>query len=222
MPFVSLPAAFPAENARVILPKDTPNLSAKDRSRHEPAKVLRRIAKACKLFADRDTRSLVVVVSNAERERFIRLCSEEKVEAVSYMNGSTPKEAMSRFKAGQGSVLIGTAANYGEGIDLPGETAPVIFFLRPGYPNPKDPATQFEMRRFGGQSWRVWNWRVMIEALQVRGRNIRSSTDRGATIFVSQHFRKFLYASLPEWLKESYGGELTFEEAKEEILRLLK
>lgn len=222
LPFVSLPATFPAENARVILPKDTPNLAAKDRSRHEPAKVLRRVAKACKVFADQGARSLVVVVSNSERDRFLRLCAEEGVAAVSYLNGGTPKEAIARFKSGEGSVLIGTTANYGEGVDLPEEMAPVIFFLRPGYPSPKDPATQFEERRFGGQRWRVWNWRVMIEAMQVRGRNVRSPTDRGVTIFISQHFRKFLYASLPEWLKESYRGDMTFEEAKRETLRLLQ
>ena len=141
---------------------------------------------------------------------------------MSYMNGSTPKKAIARFKSGEGVVLVGTAANYGEGIDLPGEMAPVIFFLRPGYPNPKDPATQFEERRFGGQAWKVRNWRVMVEALQVRGRNVRSSTDRGATIFISQHFRRFLYASLPEGLKESYRGNLTFEETMEEAFQLLK
>jgi Rad3-related DNA helicase len=100
--------------------------------------------------------------------------------------------------------------------------APVIFFLRPGYPSPKDPEVQFEERRFGGAVWRVRNWRVMIEALQVRGRNIRSATDRGSTIFISQHFRKFLYASLPEWLKDAYRGDVTFEEAKQETLELLK
>ncbi len=222
LPFVSLPGTFPASNTLVALPKDTPNLSAKDRSRHEPAKVLRRIARACKWYADHDIRSLVVVVSNAERDRFLRMAAEEGVDAVSYLNGSTPKEAMASFKKGKGTTLVGTVANYGEGIDLPGEMAPVIFFLRPGYPSPKDPATQFEDRRFGSQVWRVRNWRVMIEALQVRGRNVRGPTDRGATIFISQHFRKFLYASLPAWLKESYRGDSTFEEVKEETLQLLK
>ena len=222
LPFVSLPGAFPAENTRVYLPKDTPNLSARERSRHEPAKVLRRIAKACKWYAGHDIRSLVVVISNAERDRFLRMAAEEGVDAVSYTNGSTPKEAMASFKNGKGTTLVGTVANYGEGIDLPGKMAPVIFFLRPGYPSPKDPEVQFEERRFGGQVWRVRNWRVMIEALQVRGRNVRGPSDRGATIFISQHFRKFLYASLPEWLKESYRGDVTFEEAKEEALRLLQ
>ena len=222
LPFISLPGTFPAENARVYLPKDTPNLSAKDRSRHEPAKVLRRIARACKWYADQNIRSLVVVVSNSERDRFLRMATEEGVDAVSYLNGSTPREAMAAFKNGKGSTLVGTVANYGEGIDLPGEMAPVIFFLRPGYPSPKDPEVQFEERRFGGAVWRVRNWRVMIEALQVRGRNIRSATDRGSTIFISQHFRKFLYGSLPEWLKEAYRGDATFEEAKQETLELLK
>jgi Rad3-related DNA helicase len=221
LPFASLPGLFPAGNTLVALPKDTPNLLAKQRSRHEPAKVLRRIARSCKVNADNDIRSLVVVVSNAERDRFMKLAAEEGVDAISYTNGSTPKEAMVGFKNGKGTTLVGTVANYGEGIDLPGKTAPVIFFLRPGYPNPNDPASQFEVRRFGSRVWQVRNWRVMIEALQVRGRNVRSPTDKGVTIFISQHFRKFLYGSLPVWLKESYQGDLTFDEAQTEALRLL-
>lgn len=203
------------------MPTDTPNLLTRERSQHEPAKVLRRIARACKGYADRDIRSLVVVVSNSERDRFLRLAAEEGVEAISYLNGSTPREAIARFKSGEGMVLVGTVANYGEGIDLPGNMAPATFFLRPGYPSPKDPASQFEERRFGGQVWRVRNWRVMIEALQVRGRNVRSPADRGVTIFISQHFRKFLYASLPEWLKESYQGDVTLDETKGITLELL-
>lgn len=222
LPFASLPGSFPAKNTLVALPKDTPDLSARNRIKAEPAKVLRRIARQCKWYADHNIRSLVVVVSNAERDRFLRMAAEEGVEAISYLNGSTPKDAMASFKAGNGTTLVGTVANYGEGIDLPGEMAPVIFFLRPGYPSPKDPASQFEERRFGGSVWRVRNWRVMIEALQVRGRNIRSADDRGVTIFISQHFRKFLYASLPEWLKESYRGDATLEEVKQETLELLK
>jgi Rad3-related DNA helicase len=222
LPFISLPGTFPAENARVYLPKDTPNLSTRVRSSHEPAKVLRRIAKACKWYADRKIRTLVVVVSNSERDRFLRMADEEGVKVISYLNGSTPKDAMIAFKSGKGSTLVGTVANYGEGIDLPGEMAPVIFFLRPGYPNPNDPEAQFEERRFGGAVWRVRNWRVMIEALQVRGRNIRSADDKGVTIFISQHFRKFLYGALPERLKDAYRGDVTFEEAKQETRELLR
>ncbi len=222
LPFASLPGTFPAKNTLVVMPKDTPNLSARERSRHEPAKVLRKIARACKWYADQGIRSVMVVVSNSERDRFLRLAAEEGLDVISYLNGSTPKEAMARFKSGQGKTLVGTVANYGEGVDLPDQMAPVIFFLRPGYPSPKDPESQFEERRFGGSVWRVRNWRVMIEALQVRGRNVRSENDRGATIFISQHFRKFLFTSLPVWLKESYRGDLTFEQAKEETLELLK
>ena len=225
LPFAPLAGTFPSENALILLPTDTPNLAAKDRSRNQPTRVLRHIARACGDFAESDLRSLVVVVSNREREKFIWLCgeSEENVDVISYGDGASPRQALARFKDGEGTVLVGTVSNYGEGVDLPEETVPVAFFLRPGYANPNDPFTQFEKRRFGnGGYWKVWNWRVMIEALQVRGRNIRSATDRGATIFISQQFRRFLFSSLPEWLQESYDGTLTFEEACERVLELLE
>jgi Rad3-related DNA helicase len=224
LPFVALPGLFPASNALVLLPTDTPNLAAKERSRNQPTRVLRQIARACGRFADEGLRSLVIVVSNKERQKFLWLCGEreENVNALSYGDGVNPRQALDLFKAGEGDVLVGTVSNYGEGVDLPEEMAPLAFVLRPGYPNPHDPFTQFEMRRFGnGGYWAVWNWRVMIEALQSRGRNIRSASDRGATIFISQQFRRFLYASLPAWLKDSYRGDLTFDEACDQVLELL-
>ena len=127
-----------------------------------------------------------------------------------------------RFGAGEGDCLVGTTANYGEGVDLPKQIAPVIFCLRPGYPNPFDPQTGFEERRFGKRRWQLWNWRVMIELLQVRGRNIRSETDLGVTFLISQQFRRFAFGSLPEWLKLAYRGEWTFEECIADAEKLLE
>lgn len=219
--FASLPATFPAENTRVMMPADTPDLAAARKIRQEPTKVLRKVAKLCGRAADSGARSLVVVVSNAEREKFLWLCGEEGVDAISYGNGVPSREALTRFKAGEGSVLVGTAANYGAGIDLPQGIAPVAVFLRPSYPNPKDPRAQFELRRYGKSVWMVWNWRAMIEALQVRGRNIRGADDRGVTIFVSQQFRRFLYGSLPEWLRPSYDGKSSLAECEEQAMELL-
>lgn len=217
----SLPGTFPAEHTRVFLPSDTPNLAKKVRPRQEPTKVLRKIVRSCARLDAAGERSLVVVASNRERDKFLWLCNEEGVDAVSYGNGVPSREAIARFKSGEGSVLVGTSANYGEGIDLPDGMASVTFVLRPGYPNPEDPRTQFERRRYGGQAWMVWNWRAMIAALQVRGRNVRSAEDRGVTVFISQQFRQFLYASLPTWLEEAYVGDLTLEECEEETLELL-
>jgi Rad3-related DNA helicase len=164
----------------------------------------------------------VVTISNAEREKFLMLCMEEGVDAISYGNGVTAKEAAQEFKDGKGECLVGTAANYSEGVDLPKQLAPVIFFLRPGYPNPKDPGTIFEERRWGGQRWVLWNYRIMNQALQVRGRNIRRQSDLGVTIFVSQQFKRILFASLPEWLEKAYRNGFTLDQALADAEKLLQ
>lgn len=220
-PFYSLGSTFPVDNARVFMPTDTANLAMKARGKREPTHSLRQIAKTCRLFADKGIRSLVVVVSNLERDKFLSLCGEEQVEAISYGNGVHPKATAARFKDGESQVLVGTVANYGEGIDLPKSIAPVIFFLRPGYPRPDAPTTLFEERRFRGQRWPLWNWRVMMEALQVRGRNIRGQEDVGVTFFISQQFRRFLLPSLPDWLEKAYRGKWAFEQCVEDALKLL-
>ncbi len=219
--FERLPAAFDSCKTRVFMPVDTPNLASRERKKSDVGTTLRMFARACRRFAAKGHRSLVVVVSEVERQQFLELAQQERVNVISYGNGVASKDAASRFKSGEGDVLLGTVANYGEGIDLPRETAPVIFFLRPSYPRPDDPQTVFEERRFGGSRWGLWNWRVMVEALQVRGRNIRSENDLGVTFFGTQQFRRFLFHALPDWLKPAYRGEKTFDQCVKEAMELL-
>lgn len=222
-PFHSLPSDFPPDNTRIYMPTDTPYLSAIGMKKGDKRKALLRIAKGCRRFNRNGFRCLVVVISNDEKDRFLTLCKELGVNAISYGNGVPAREAVARFKEGEGDVLVGTAAHYAEGVDLPKGIAPVIFFLRPGYPNPHDPASIFEERRFGVRGrWKLWNWRVMIETRQIRGRNIRSIRDVGVTIYVSQQFRRFLFGALPQYLQPSYRGDFTFEESIADSLKLLK
>ncbi len=222
-PVYTLDSDFPAERTRVFLPTDTPNLAMKSRNRQDLTRSLRRIARTCRRFADHGIRSLVVVISEAERQKFLQLAGEEGVDAVTYGNGRPAKEVAARFWDGAGDVLVGTAAQYGEGIDLPRQIAPVIFMLRPGYQRPDDPMTLFEERRFSGSRvWSIRNWRVMNQALQVRGRNVRSAEDLGVTFFISQQFGRFLRGSLPKWLESAYRGDQTFEQCVEESIQLLR
>ena len=222
-PFHSFASEFPVKNTRIFLPTDTPNLSFRMRRKRDPQKALRIIAEKCRYLASHGIRSLVIVISEFERERFLNCCQRLEVDCISYGNGIKPREAIEAFKEGKAKVLVGTAANFGEGIDLPKQLAPAIFFLRPGYPRPRDPSAEFEKRRFGeSMCWKLWNWRVMIEALQVRGRNVRSARDLGVTFFISQQFRNFLYSSLPEWLKDAYNGKQTLDDTVKETVQLVE
>lgn len=221
-PVYELGSDFKSERTRIFLPTDTRNLAVKARNRQDLTKSIRLIARTVKKFARSGHRSLVVVISNVEREKFLTFGAEEGINALTYGNGTPARLVAARFLAGEGDCLVGTAAQYGEGIDLPRQTAPVIFMLRPGYPHPDDPGTQFEERRYSnGQVWAVRNWRVMQEALQVRGRNIRNVDDLGVTIFISQQYRRFLRASLPKWLEPAYRNKLTFDQCVEETMELL-
>ena len=61
-----------------------------------------------------------------------------------------------------------------------------------------------------------------MEALQVRGRNVRSVDCIGVTFFISQQFRRFLKVSLPEQLMNSYKGDMDWEKCLEETEAILK
>ncbi len=224
--FMSLESSFSAANTRVYIPSDTPDLSMKKRKKGDLGKALKMIATSAGKFAKAGKRSLVVVISEDERALFQEIAArpEHKLDVLTYGDGKSAKEAATEFVRGRGDVLLGTAGQYSEGVDLPAGIAPVIFFLRPGFQRPDDPETQFEERRFSeGHCWSLWNWRVMMEALQVRGRNIRSEDDLGVCIFVSQQFRRFLFQALPQWmrLRPTYRNDLTMDKAVEDTLRLL-
>lgn len=219
--FDSIPSDFPVDHARIYMPTDTPNLAMNARRRQDKTKSLRAIAKAAKKFAAKGLRSLVIVVSNEERHKFLDLAAEEGLKTISYGNGMPARESAMHFREGQSDCLVGTSAHFGKGIDLPKGIAPVIFYFRPGYPRPDDPQTQFEERRFGNRRWAAWNWRVIVDLLQVRGRNIRSKSDKGVTILVSQQFRRFAYGCLPEWLRPAYRGQWSMEECVKDAMKLL-
>ena len=220
-PFLSLPPSFPPEHTAIYMPTDTPNLAFKEQKQGMVTNVMRRMARSTKKLAGKGIRSLHVVVANKEREKLVALMEEEGVKAVSYGNGVTARDAALRFKGGEGDCLVGTASNFGEGVDMPRQIAPVIFGLRPAYPPPNEPRTQFEERRYGNSRWAIWNWRVMLSILQWRGRNIRSEDDLGVTIFISQQFRRSVFSALPKTLQVSYKGDLTLDQCVKEALALV-
>lgn len=227
LPFAGIPSAFPPENTRIFMPKDTPDLAYSRASRDDPRKALKMMAEAVKALADKGLRSLVVVVKEDERQKMLVRLNEMGLTVITYGTHGTgvkAKEAARRFANGDGQVLLGTAGQYAEGIDLPRGLAPVIHFLRPGYQRKDDPEAEFEKRTLSeSQLWALKTWRVMVEALQVRGRNIRQHDDKGVCIFYSQQFRKFLRGSLPEWLDNDtvYRGQDTLKQAVEETVKLM-
>lgn len=223
LPFHAFTSTFPVGNTRIWMPMDATNLALKAQKKGDLNRALRRIADAALKFAAQGQRSLVVAISEEERAKFLKFAEEIGLKTVSYRtNGIKARDAAANFAKGEGDCLVGTAAQYAEGVDLPKGVAPVIFFLRPGYQRPDDPEAQFEAQRFSdSQRWALWNWRVMMEALQVRGRNIRDAEDVGVCFFVSAQFRNFLYGALPAWLKPACKSDKKFDDCLEETLRLL-
>lgn len=221
--FHSLGSTFPVERTRIYCPSDAPDFSYnKPGSKRQKTVWIRRVAATCKKLARRDIRSLVVFISDAERQTFLKFSAEEHLSVVSYGNGVAAKDAAAAFKGGQGDVLVGSAANYAEGLDLPKRTAPMIFYLRPGFPNPNDAMCQFEARKFSqSRIWALRRWRETLRALQVRGRNVRSDTDVGLFVGVDKRLRGILQPNLPAWLEKAYVNDLTFDQCIADAIKRL-
>lgn len=212
---------------RLYVPTDVYDLSHKPEGcQQDVTKTLRRIAEAALRFARNGYRSLVVVVSNRERTRFLDVAFRTGLDAVSYGDGQSARDIAAAFKEGHGQTLVGTEAQYGEGLDLPGRTAPVIFVLRPAYPNPFSAESQFDFRRWPKEKGRVWairNNKAMVKAYQVCGRNVRGTgpEDGGVTFFMDERFRKIVAPSLPDSLKPAYRGGMSFNECVADAESLL-
>lgn len=220
--FIDLESDFPIENTKVYIPMDVPDLSVKGMRRNDKNRTIRQMLRGVHYGAKKGIRSLIIVVSDEERRKCIEFAAEEGVIPITYDSDIKPREAVRLFREGFGDVLIGTEAQYGEGIDLPNGTASFIFYLRPGYPSPEDPQAQFEERRLGGARWALWTWRVITKMLQARGRTIRSSTDSGCIFLMSQQFKRFTFSGLPKWLQPAYVSSKTFEECLKDGIKLMK
>lgn len=221
-PFFTYPSVFPVENTRIYLPVDIEDLAVSKAKIRGKAKTIRRIARTCKVFVDKGHRSLVLLVSEDERQQFLRMAAEEGLTVVSYGSGVKSKEAVQRFKLGEGDVLAGTFGQYGEGIDLPNQIAPITFVLRPSYPPPGDAKAIYEERRFRQRKWLLWNSRETQRLLQARGRNIRGETDKGVTFCMSLQYKKFILKALPRWLHPAYCHSKTYADCISDALNLLK
>lgn len=220
--FTDLESDFPIENTFIFMPDDVPDLSEKGSRRNDKNRTIRQMLRAVKNASEKHIRSLIIVVSEKERAQCMAFALEEGVHAVSYDENTKPRDAVKKFREGIGAVLIGTEAQYGEGIDLPDGVAEFTFYLRPGYPSPSDPQAQFEERRLGNRRWALWTWRVVNKMLQVRGRTIRSISDKGCIFLMSKQFKRFTFGGLPKWLQPAYKTGITFEQAVEQGIKFMK
>ena len=223
-PFFSAPSTFPVQNRRIYLPHDVLDLSHNaDKSGRKKTQTLRTIAKGCRLLARQGVRSLVIVTSNAERQKFMRMAEEECVEALTYGDECSAKDTALDFKCGTADVLCGCVSQYGIGVDFPKDTAGAIWFLRPGYANPNSAETQFEIQRFGaGHYWARLMYNVMLESQQAIGRNIRGPRDRGVCFLMSSGFDKFMGQGLPDWLKPAYKTGMMLDDCLDDAIELLQ
>lgn len=220
--FIDLKSDFPIENTAIFMPDDLPDLSVKGMRGNDKNRTIRKMLQGAKKGIKNGIRSLIIVISEEERQKCLAFAKEEGVNVISYDSESKPREIVQRFRDGEGDVLLGTEAQYGQGIDLPGDICGFVFYLRPGYPRKDDPQAQFEARILGNQRWALWTWRVINKVLQARGRNVRSAMDKGCIFLMSAQFKRFTYGGLPEWLRPAYVGQISFDKAIQQGINLLK
>ena len=196
---------FPQENRKVIvIPETTTKFSLRNPLMYQ------QIAAVCSslidavpgnsafFFPSYELRDSVVAFVNGSRKIFI----ERK--------GMTPSEKVAfleDFKSCKdfGAALFGVAAaNFSEGIDLPGDLLNAVVIV--GLPLAKpDVQTRALIQHYDKKFKKGWEYGyinpAMIKCLQAAGRCIRSETDRGVIVFLDQRFiHPQYYKSIPpDW-----------------------
>ena len=141
-------------------------------------------------------------ISTALREHFAR----ENLPIDVLVQGEQPKHLlMERFRAGDGSVLVGSAS-FWEGVDIPGEALQCLIIDKLPFPPPDDPLVQARSQRLENQGRNAFMHYSVPEAAialkQGAGRLIRRESDRGLLIICDARLRqkgygRRLLAALP-------------------------
>lgn len=247
--FVQSGSSFDPGKARIYRCSDMPNLAARVSHWGHKVYAFKQIIESAKVFIENGHRCLVLLVSDNERlgnkknrkqKGFLHFAREAGIDVMTYdrsgsrrgNEGMNSRQALEAFRnEGRGDLLLGTVAQYGEGIDLPAfknddsqvHPCPVIFLLRPSFPSPRAPESRFEHKRMGKSGYfKLMYHRAALIAVQARGRNIRSHSDMGVTFYVSQQFEDFLYNALPDELHEPPTYQVcTMGEGVQDALTLL-
>ena len=125
---------------------------------------------------------------------FSNLCKKTTFLEMPGMNKTEKQEFLEKFKSykDEGAVLLGVAAaNFAEGIDLPGDLLKAVVVV--GLPLQKPDLETKELIDYYEKKYKKgWDYGYIFPAitkcLQSAGRCIRSETDKGVIIFLDQRF----------------------------------
>ncbi|OMP65938.1 ATP-dependent DNA helicase DinG [Domibacillus epiphyticus] len=196
-----------AENCRVVIPNDVPEVNEVDSDVYAAAVADYIIAAA----ESAGGRMLVLFTSFDILKKtydYIRdtgLLDDYAIIAQGITNGSVTR-LTKNFRQYDKAILLGTGA-FWEGIDIPGEDLSVLFIVRLPFAPPDDPfvsAKSRQLREDGINPFSAYSLpQAIIRFRQGFGRLIRTQSDRGiAVIFdrriVSSRYGKSFLQSIPD------------------------
>ncbi len=183
---------FPKSNRRVlIVPETTTKFTLRNPVMYaQIASVCSSIMDAVPgnsafFFPSYELRDHVVKLVNNSKKVFIEKQSMETAEKAAFL------DEFKKCKE-KGAALFGVAAaNFSEGVDLPGDFLKAVVIV--GLPLAKpDVKTRALIRYYDTKFGRGWDYGytypAMIKCLQAAGRCIRSETDKGVIVFLDQRF----------------------------------
>ncbi len=208
---LQLESPFPEENRlNLIIPKTSTKFTTRnDAMWQEIADVLRKTVLAV------PGNVAVYFPSYAILERIHPLLEQGLPKTVMAEQRAMTKEEkhsfLNRFRGykATGAVLLGViTGNYGEGVDLPGDELKGVVVVGLPLSRP-DLETEALIAYYDAKFRKGWEYGYLVPAfnktLQSAGRCIRSSTDKGAIVFLDERYEWPRYLSLfpKEWNMKS-------------------
>jgi len=201
------PSPFPSENRlSMIIPETTTKFTERNQQQyHRIAITLARI------LNNIPGNSAVFFPSYYLRDEvnkyLLGVCTKTTFVEMPEMSKTEKQELLEKFKSYSkvGAVLLAVAAaNYAEGIDLPGDLLKAVVVV--GLPLQKPDLETKELIDYYEKKYKKgWDYGYVFPAitkcLQSAGRCIRSETDRGVIVFLDERFAWPRYRKCfpPEW-----------------------
>lgn len=195
--FINIDSDFPKDNRPVVLPRHLNlDLSHKNWDANSPLAV----AEIRKIMNHHATQKGLIHAASYKMARELSQGLSSTGRVITHEPESFARQLQAFYDAREPMVFISPSIR--EGIDAHGDRSRWQVLVRPPYPSVADPYVKAQLVQ---GRWNWYNWRTLIDVMQMCGRSTRSRTDSSVVYTLDTRFHAFFQKVnhlLPQWFRD--------------------